>query len=267
MSEMLENAGTAIAQSEVATFNFGNLPVRTKIINNQPYFCLADVCRVLEIANVGNCKARLREDGIRTADVIDTIGRRQQVIFINEPNLYKVIFQSRKPEAEQFTDWVASEVLPAIRRDGGYLRVAEEDDESTIMAKALRIAEATIERNKARLAEANREIAALAPDAEYTRDVLAASNLHTVNSIAVHLGISAIRLNRFLMEHGLIYKQGDIYCPSCKIRDKGYCDFHVVPYISSSGEKMTREHLKWTEAGRKFVIELWNRQHCIEKGA
>ena len=113
---MNEHAETAISQSEVTTFNFGNLPMRTQTINNQPYFCLSDVCRVLDIVNVGNCKARLREDGIRTAAVIDSIGRRQQAIFINEPNLYKVIFQRRKPEAEKFTDWVTSEVLPSIRK-------------------------------------------------------------------------------------------------------------------------------------------------------
>lgn len=233
----------------------------------EPLFLAKDVAEWIEYdaSSIHKMLASVDEDE-KVRKIIPTPGGPQEMWCLTENGLYEVLMLSRKPIAKQFKSQVKA-ILKSIRRDGGYLRVAEEDDESTIMAKALRIAEATIERNRARLAEANREIAALAPDAEYTRDVLAASNLHTVNSIAVHLGISAIRLNRFLVEHGLIYKQGDIYCPSCKIRDKGYCDFHVVPYISSSGEKMTREHLKWTEAGRKFVIELWNRQHSIEKGA
>ena len=178
---------------------------------------------------------------------------------INESGLYSLVLRSRKPEAKAFKKWVTSEVLPNIRATGGYIAAAPDDDKASIMARALEIAHATLERNKARLEEANREIKQLAPDAEYARDVLASSNLHTVNSIAVHLGISAIKLNRFLVDRGFIYKQGDIYCPSCKIRDKGYCDFHVVPYINSNGDKMTREHLKWTEAGRKFVIEEYNK--------
>jgi phage antirepressor YoqD-like protein len=100
------------------------------------------------------------------------------------------------------------------------------------------------------------------PDVEYCKQVLAADNLHTVNTIAVHLGISAKRLNKFLVDEGIIYKQGDLYCPSHKIRNKGYCDYHVIPYINSQGETMTREHLKWTESGRRFVIELYRKRIC-----
>ena len=128
-----------------------------------------------------------------------------------------------------------------------------------IMARALQIANATIERNKQRLAEQEKQLQLQAPAVEYCNDVLSASNLHTVNSVAVHLGISAKRLNQFLVDQDWIYKQGEIYCPSCKIRDKGYCDYHVVPYINRNGDKMTREHLKWTENGRRAIVELWNR--------
>ena len=100
-----------------------------------------------------------------------------------------------------------------------------------------------------------------APDVEYARNVLASDGLHTVNAVAVHLGISAIRLNKFLIAENWIYRQGDVYYPAIRIRMKGYCDFHVVPYLNSQGERMTREHLKWTEAGRRAIIELWNKRH------
>ena len=109
-----------MSRNEIKVFNnveFGE--VRTAIYNSEPVFCLADVCRVLDIANSGNVKNRLNEKGICTMDTL-TSGGMQKMIFITESNLYKVIFQSRKPEAEKFSDWVTSEVLPSIRKHGMY---------------------------------------------------------------------------------------------------------------------------------------------------
>lgn len=94
--------------------------IRTIVMNSEPMFCLADVCKALDISHVTDVKKRLKEDGVATAEVIDSIGRKQYATFINEPNLYKTIFQSRKPSAERFTDWVTSEVLPSIRKNGIY---------------------------------------------------------------------------------------------------------------------------------------------------
>lgn len=96
---------------------FGEIRTITK--DNEPMFCLADVCKALEISNVGNVKQRLSEKGIHTADTL-TKGGTQKMTFINEANLYKTIFQSRKESAERFTDWVTSEVLPSIRKTGSY---------------------------------------------------------------------------------------------------------------------------------------------------
>lgn len=96
---------------------FGEIRTITK--DNEPMFCLADVCKALEISNVGNVKQRLSEKGIHTADT-PTKGGMQKMTFISEANLYKTIFQSRKESAERFTDWVTSEVLPSIRKTGSY---------------------------------------------------------------------------------------------------------------------------------------------------
>lgn len=93
--------------------------VRTAVVNDEPMFCLADICRVLEIKNVSDCKSRLRQKGIVTTDTL-TNGGKQKMIFIDESNLYKTIFQSRKESAERFTDWVTGEVLPTIRKTGSY---------------------------------------------------------------------------------------------------------------------------------------------------
>lgn len=106
--------------NNLQTFSFNNQPVRTVQLNNQPYFNLKDVCEVLDIKNHKDVVSRLNPKGVDTTDTL-TKGGMQKMTYINESNLYKTIFQSRKPEAEQFTEWVTSEVLPAIRKTGAYL--------------------------------------------------------------------------------------------------------------------------------------------------
>lgn len=106
---------------ELQIFNnseFGQ--IRSVIVDSEPMFCLADVCKALEITHITDVKNRLKQDGVGTAEVIDNIGRKQNATFINESNLYKTIFQSRKESAERFTEWVTSEVLPSIRKTGSY---------------------------------------------------------------------------------------------------------------------------------------------------
>lgn len=93
--------------------------IRTVLINEEAYFMLSDVCRVLELNNSRQVKTRLNEKGVISNDIL-TNGGKQQADFINESNLYKLIFQSRKPQAEKFTEWVTSEVLPSIRKQGFY---------------------------------------------------------------------------------------------------------------------------------------------------
>lgn len=108
--------------SEIAVFNnaeFGE--IRVTEVGGEGWFCLADVCKALEIKNVGDCKTRLKNDGIVFTDVVDKAGRKAKMLYINEGNLYRTIFQSHKPNAERFTDWVTEAVLPSIRKNGGYL--------------------------------------------------------------------------------------------------------------------------------------------------
>lgn len=105
--------------NELQVFNFNNSKVRTFEKNSEVWFCLKDVCRILEIKNHKDVISRLNTKGVDSTDTL-TKGGMQKMNFINESNLYKVIFQSRKPQAEQFTEWVTGEVLPAIRKKGSY---------------------------------------------------------------------------------------------------------------------------------------------------
>ena len=103
-------------------FNYKNLgSVRTSTLENgEPVFCLPDLCNLLDIKNSRRVLERLRRDGVHSMNTIDNLGRFQPLTFINEPNVYEVIFNSRKPEAENIKWWVFNEVLPALRRNGYY---------------------------------------------------------------------------------------------------------------------------------------------------
>ena len=101
-------------------FKNENFEIRVAVDeNNEPLFCLADVCKILGLDNSRQAKTRLDQKGVISIDTL-TNGGVQKLDFINEPNLYRLIFQSRKSEAEVFQEWVFSEILPSIRKTGSY---------------------------------------------------------------------------------------------------------------------------------------------------
>ena len=129
--------------SVIQVFNspqFGE--IRTAGTSEEPLFCLSDVCSVLGLRQ-GDVKQRLDDGVVSTQPIIDALGREQQANFVNEDGLYDVILDSRKPQAKAFRKWVTSEVLPAIRKTGGYIATKSDDTPEEIMARALTIAQAT----------------------------------------------------------------------------------------------------------------------------
>lgn len=99
-------------------------------------FCLTDVCNALEINKTSDVKARLREDGVVLNDITDRLGRKQSALFISEGNLYRAVFQSRKPKAEEFTDWITDEVIPTLRETGELKFKAKVDGQKVLEIKA-----------------------------------------------------------------------------------------------------------------------------------
>ena len=112
--------------------------------NGTPFFCAVDVCRAL---GYGNSREALRkhvmEDDVTKRDTIDSIGRKQHTSFINESGFYALVFSSKLPKAREFKHWVTSEVLPQIRKTGGYIPVSKQDDEKMILCKAIDIMKRT----------------------------------------------------------------------------------------------------------------------------
>lgn len=105
----------------IQTFNFGTNEVRTAVKDDgDVYFCLSDVADILNLEKATPTRFNLDERGVHKMSIIDNLGRNQEANFINEPNLYRVIFRSNKAEAVKFQDWVFNEVLPTIRKTGNY---------------------------------------------------------------------------------------------------------------------------------------------------
>ena len=93
--------------------------VRTAGTPENPLFCLMDICKALGLTQ-GHVRERLDDGVVSTEHISDSLGREQLANFVNEDGLYDVILDSRKPEAKKFRKWVTSEVLPSIRKSGGY---------------------------------------------------------------------------------------------------------------------------------------------------
>lgn len=249
--------------NEIRNFIFQGSPIRVfKDENGEPWFVAKEIAAILGYSETAVMNRRLDDDE-KTNLQIPQVGSNYttNITIINESGLYNAVLGSTKPEAKALRKWVTSEVLPSIRRTGGYIAATGTETPEELYARALTSLKAALDRQKAIVAEQAGQLELQAPDVEYTRNVLASDGLHTVNAVAVHLGISAIRLNKFLVAENWIYRQGGVYYPATRIREKGYCDFHVVPYLNSNGDRMTREHLKWTESGRRAIIELWNKRH------
>ena len=175
--------------NELQIFNneeFGS--VRTITKDNEPMFCLADVCKALDITNAGNVKQRLSEKGIHNADT-PTNGGMQNMVFINESNLYKVIFQSRNPSAERFTGWVTDEVIPSIRKNGGYIANQEQLTPEQIVANALIVAQNII-------SQKDRKIEEMKPKVEFFDAVADSKTAISMNEVAKVLNIKGYGRNK-----------------------------------------------------------------------
>ena len=169
--------------------------------------------------------------------------------FLTENGVYKLIFKSTKKEAEKFQDWVADEVLPQVRKTGGYISTNENMSDEDILAKALQIANARIE-------ERNKQIKELKPKAEYTDMVLQSNNTFTIRQIADDYGMSAQEFNKLLNKLEIQYKQSGQWLLYKPYKDKGYACSENTIISNGVGRVRTTMHNKWTQKGRKFIYDL-----------
>ena len=187
-------------------FKYENNDVRTVEINGEPWFVLKDVCGVLGLSNHKVTAQRLDRDEVSQTYLTDSIGRKQETTVINESGLYSVILRSDKPEAKPFRKWVTSEVLPSIRKNGGYIAGQEQLSPEELMAKALLVANKTLAEREARISELTVQNTIMLPKAQYFDELVDRNALTNFRETAKELGISEKAFIRFLIDKKYIFR-------------------------------------------------------------
>ena len=252
--------------------------IRTAGTSEEPLFCLTDVCRILDIKNVSDCKSRLDQKGVVLTDT-PTKGGVQRIAYINEKNIYKLIMRSDKPQAEPFQDWVCGEVLPAIRKTGGYIATTEEESPEEIMAKALLVAQTTIKRKEERMKQLeaeteqqretielqDTEIKKAAPKVNYYDNHLQSVNTQTTTQVAKQIGMEAPKLNKKLKELGILYKQSGQWLLHSPYSSWGMHTTRTQTFTRSDGSTGTSVYTVWTTKGVRFIIALYENDWNVKK--
>ncbi|MFR5471273.1 MAG: phage antirepressor [Romboutsia sp.] len=238
-------------------------PVRATTINNEPWFIGKDVAEILGYKNTSDALSKHvdEEDKMQIAKYdlqnYKDIGTKGAVV-INESGLYSLILSSKLPNAKKFKRWVTSDVLPSIRKTGGYIPHDENMSDDEIMARALLVAQKTIEEKSKLLNQAQVTIQTqsdvineLKPHAEYAERVLEdKKTLLTPTQIAKDFGMAGQGLNALLHELGVQYKQNGQWLLYAKYQGKGY----TGPYQPDIPN--AKPQTRWTQAGKKFIHDI-----------
>lgn len=241
--------------------------VRVAGTSENPLFCLADVCKILGL-RVDAVQSRLTDAPIRIG-VTDSIGREQQMNFVNEKNLYKVIMRSDKPQAEPFQDWVCGEVLPSIRKHGAYM--TNDTLEKALTSPDLLIQLATnLKEEQRKRIEAERKVAEAAPAVAFTNAVQSANSSCLIGELAKLIAqngysIGEKRLFAWMRDNGYLGKQGERYnIPNQQYVEQGLFELKKGVRSGSNGVLHTTITPKVTGKGQVYFVNkfLGNKEAC-----
>ena len=236
----------------------------------EPLFIAKDVASVIEHSDVSTMMRTVDEDE-KLVQTIFVSGQNREVWMLTESGLYEVLMQSRKPIAKQFKKGVKA-ILKEIRKTGGYIATTQEDTPELIMARALQVAQATIDRHKKQLEQANERIAlqgeqlkSQAPKVEYYDQVLQSEGTMTTRQLAMSLGMTANTLNKKLCNAGIQFKQSGMYILHAPYSSYSLTSVRSYPYIATDGRTLTKQYLVWNERGRQFITILCNNNFDAKK--
>lgn len=254
--------------TEIQRFEFKGAALRTLTDEaGEPWFVAKDACDILGI-DTNHLREALDDDEItnlRNSEVWNQPGRAP--LIISEPGLYKLIMRSRKPEAKEFQRWVTHEVLPQIRRTGGYIPASETDDDITILAKAVMIGQRTMEEQKRRIADQQSRIVELEPKALFADAVAASDGTCLVGELAKMLrqnglNIGQNRLFQLLRDDGFFGKSGsNRNVPTQKAMDLGLFRIKETAVTHSDGHVTISRTPKVTGKGQRYFIA----RYCPKK--
>ena len=220
----------------------------------EPWFVGTDVAKMLGYNQ--SDKAILRhtdEDDRMKCTVTDNLGRGQSTFVINESGLYSLVLASKLPQAKAFKRWVTAEVLPQIRKTGGYIPLKDKEgrelSDLEIMCRAMMIMKKSIEQKEQLIAD-------LQPKADYVDEVLDSVDCLTMTQVAKGLGMTVHDLTTRLLQDGIIYLQSNQYMLYAPYARRGLAATRTHTHRDLFGTVHTHTYLVWTEKGKKFIHEI-----------
>ena len=220
----------------------------------EPWFVGTDVAKMLGYNQ--SDKAILRhtdEDDRMKCTVTDNLGRGQSTFVINESGLYSLVLASKLPQAKAFKRWVTAEVLPQIRKTGGYIPLKDKEgrelSDLEIMCRAMMIMKKSIEQKEQLIAD-------LQPKADYVDEVLDSVDCLTMTQVAKGLGMTVHDLTTRLLQDGIIYEQSGQYMLYAPYARRGLAATRTHTHRDLFGTVHTHTYLVWTEKGKKFIHEI-----------
>lgn len=240
-----------MATTDLQTFTnnaFGT--IRTINHDGKVYFCGRDVATALGYKDPTNAMKQHCK-GVAIHHPLPTAGGIQQVRFVTEGDLYRLIFSSKLPAAQAFEAWVVDEVLPTIRRHGVYAI-----DELLSNDEFLEQAIVQLRAERAKRLTAEQALLEAAPKVSYYDLVLQSASLLTTTEIAKDYGLSAKRMNAILHEEGVQFRQSGRWFLYARYAEQGYTQSKTHEY----DEGKTRTHMYWTQKGRLFIYDLLKNQ-------
>ena len=216
----------------------------------EPWFVGSDVANALGYANTRKALRDHVDEEDKTRNDSFLVNGTSPIL-INESALYTLVLRSKMEDAKKFRKWVTAEVLPSIRKQGGYMVVRPNESDEVILARALQIMQATLQRR-------DEQIAFLKPRADYADHVLDSISCFTVTQIGKELNMTGHDLNMLLCQMRIQYVQSGQYLLYADYARQGLAKNRTFEYHSPDGELKTRTYLVWTERGRNFIHQLLN---------
>lgn len=242
-------------------FNFEQHEVRTMTIDDEPFFVGKDIADILGYSNP--------QKAIR--DHVDLEDKTQNdsftvngtaVVLINESGLYSLILKSKLTNAKKFKRWVTSEVLPAIRKHGGYLTPEKVEEALLNPDTIIQLATKLKEERTGRLI-AEQKIAEYEPKISYLDSILSSTDSVTISQIAADYGLSPQQMNKLLHKLGIQKKVGNQWLLCKKHMRQGYTKSHTTEIPKSDGGTKVVMNTKWTQKGRLFIYESLKKEGYI----
>jgi prophage antirepressor-like protein len=231
---------------------FGQLRIITK--GEELWFFAKEVAEILGYSDTDQAIRKHCLKAVESTGLTGLAGRQPKII--PESDLYLLVMRSGRDEAKVFQAWVTEEVLPSIRKTGGYHIQKAELTEDEIVYKALTIQQKKIEAAEAKIRE-------LTPKAQFCDAVTDSPDLLTFTQVAKWLGMkSAQELTKWLHSQGIIYKQSKTWLPYSRYSQLGY--FKIITHTEQvDGESRTFQHTKVTQAGKEFIFRRWNESSSL----